>query len=279
MKYGAVIVTRNDNYGNFLNERACYVLNCALSTLDEVILVDWNSDGVPLINDIKDNLLNTDKLKSVVVSQELHKEYNKNDPLAQTCTEVLARNVGLRRLESEFLISTNIDVIVPPRDLLDAYITDTRTFYTTGMRPVSLYDIRPMGGFKSDIRSNLLRLIHKYHQQPRASVCAGDDFSLVSNCGDFQMAHRNVWYAIRGFEESLNGRGWTDTNVQRKAKIYGFNIMVEWRLPVFHIGHDGGFGGTNKLNDMNYAVVGIKSTTNPDTWGFYGDDRLVIRTL
>ena len=42
MKLSAVVVTRNDNYGGNLNERATYCLNSLINTFDEVILVDWN---------------------------------------------------------------------------------------------------------------------------------------------------------------------------------------------------------------------------------------------
>lgn len=56
MKITAVIVSRNDNYGGHLNERATYALNSAINTYDEVIYVDWNSPTHSLLWDIEDYL-------------------------------------------------------------------------------------------------------------------------------------------------------------------------------------------------------------------------------
>ena len=46
---GCVIVTRNDNYGQNLNERAAYAINSCIMTYDEVIVVDYNSRGKTLL--------------------------------------------------------------------------------------------------------------------------------------------------------------------------------------------------------------------------------------
>ena len=54
MKVSAVIVSRNDNYGGHLNERATYAINSAIDSFDEVIYVDWNSENHSLLYDIKD---------------------------------------------------------------------------------------------------------------------------------------------------------------------------------------------------------------------------------
>jgi hypothetical protein len=56
MKISAVIVSRNDNYGGHLNERATYCFNSAINTYDEVIYVDWNSETHSLLYDIKNNI-------------------------------------------------------------------------------------------------------------------------------------------------------------------------------------------------------------------------------
>ena len=39
MKLSAVVVTRNDDYGGNLNDRAIYCLNSLINTFDEVILL------------------------------------------------------------------------------------------------------------------------------------------------------------------------------------------------------------------------------------------------
>ncbi len=70
MKISAVIVSRNDNYGGHLNERATYCLNSAIETFDEVIYVDWNSPSHSLLWDIQDNLQLKGNLKHIVIPND-----------------------------------------------------------------------------------------------------------------------------------------------------------------------------------------------------------------
>ena len=67
MKLTAVIISRNDNYGGYLNERATYAINSAINTYDEVIYVDWNSSTHSLLWDIQDNLQLKGNLKHFVI--------------------------------------------------------------------------------------------------------------------------------------------------------------------------------------------------------------------
>ena len=122
MKISAVIVSRNDNYGGYLNERATYCLNSAIETFDEVIYVDWNSESHSLLYDIKDNLIT-----------EIAKILTNNDPDAQVCCEVLGRNIGLRRATGDWLVSTNIDVIAPKRDELEKTINNLQKAFKEGV--------------------------------------------------------------------------------------------------------------------------------------------------
>ena len=59
MKISAVIVSRNDNYGGYLNERASYCIQSSIDTYDEVIYVGWNSPTHSLLYDIKDKWMFT----------------------------------------------------------------------------------------------------------------------------------------------------------------------------------------------------------------------------
>ena len=171
--YGASIISRNDNYGNLLLERATYCLNSMTEVLDEVMYVDWNTDDdkPAMIEEIKDDLIHKEKIRWVRVTQEQAREWTWNDPTAQAVCETQARNVGLRRLNTDFLISTNIDIIPPQRKHLER-VTDTSTFFTTGMRSISLYDLRPLAErTRPDIYITALeRFESSYPQQPLTSV-------------------------------------------------------------------------------------------------------------
>ena len=89
MKISAVIVSRNDNYGGHLNERATYCLNSAIDTYDEVIYIDWNSSTHSLLYDIKDNIKFKGNFKHFVITPEIASLLTNNDPNAQKCCEVL----------------------------------------------------------------------------------------------------------------------------------------------------------------------------------------------
>ena len=98
-----------------------------------------------------------------------------------------------------------------------------------------------------------------------------NDVSLVDCCGDFQIAHKETWYTIRGFEESMIYRGGTDSNVQLKARHCNFklHLLMPSDLEVIHIGHLAyGDDGGGKLTVKRNAGYGPEQTTNASTWGF-----------
>lgn len=294
--YGAVIIARNDDYGGNLVERASYAINSMLDTFDEVIYVDWASSTCSLIDDVKHNLRDISKLKHIVISVEKAEEYvrsrsNPQGVVPQVVTEVLGRNIGLRRLTTDFMVSTNVDVLVPSRYYLERF-SKLDTFSPAAKNMISLQHVRDVGGVRDDVYGKLAECFEENSypfsepgrgQQGPIKVCTDDVWSLVNGNGDFQIAHKDIWYSIRGFEETLIGRGYADGNVQKKALLNGFNIEGRWDIPVFHIGHDGtcngGGGGEGGWNDVLFALQNFTTCTNDDTWGFSDDSYLEVRTL
>ncbi len=280
---GAVMVGRNDNYGKNLVERFSYCLNSMLETMDEIVFVDWNTskDKVTLIEELGDAIPKSKKLHWIRITLEQASEWTNHDPEAQAVCEVMARNIGLRRLNTEYLISTNVDVICADRHLLDEELPINTLFTTTAKRSISLYDLRLIGTPQEvqKIRNRFkeLELEPEYGQQPDIQIREDDFYSVVSSPGDFQIAHRDIWYKIRGFEERLYKKGYTDTNIQKKATLFGFDLSVNRDIPVWHIGHDGGWGGSGGINDMDLALT-MEETTNTPEWGQAEKD-LQIRTF
>jgi hypothetical protein len=104
----------------------------------------------------------------------------------------------------------------------------------------------------------------------------------VSCCGDFQIAHRDMWYKVRGFEESMIYRDCADGNLMIKGIIYGDGCAaVELKgKDIFHLNHGGhvlvvnGTPQFNNWNDYMYYKRGtvertsFVETKNPETWGF-----------
>jgi len=288
MKISAVIVSRNDNYGGHLNERATYCFNSAIDTYDEVIYVDWNSPTHSLLYDIKDNIKFKGNLKHFVITPEIASLLTNKDPHAQKCCEVLARNIGLRRATGDWLISTNIDIIHPKRNELETVLNnvDQNTFYTISRRHTDWDIIKSFhyDELHTDIHFDKWKELREHliqHSEERhfdEKTVSGDDYSIINCCGDFQIAPKHIWSEIRGMEEDLIYSLYADTNIQKKAAKHEFGLKALFEPALFHIEHGRGGGGfldgINKVtNDPYRAIITQDKTQNTESWGF-GDTEI-----
>jgi hypothetical protein len=282
MKISAVIISRNDNYGGHLNERAIYAINSAINTYDEVFYIDWNSETHSLLYDIKDNLQLKGNLKHIVITPEVASILTNNDPQAQKCCEVLARNIGIRRATGDYIVSTNIDIIHPKREDIETIInsSDNNTMYTLSRRDVTWDIIKKFHGgeIKFDEWDKLRDYIYINSEERviEEKTSTSDDYSIINCCGDFQLAPKHIWNDIKGFEEDLIYPLYADTNAQKKSVKHGFNLKAIFNPPMFHISHGskgwggGGFAeGINKTaNDIHRAITFQEQTENSPNWGF-----------
>jgi hypothetical protein len=282
MKISAVIISRNDNYGGHLNERAIYAINSAINTYDEVFYIDWNSETHSLLYDIKDNLQLKGNLKHIVITPEIASILTNNDPQAQKCCEVLARNIGIRRATGDYIVSTNIDIIHPKREDIETIInsSDNNTMYTLSRRDVTWDIIKEFHGgeIKFDEWDKLRDYIYINSEERviEEKTSTSDDYSIINCCGDFQLAPKHIWNDIKGFEEDLIYPLYADTNAQKKSVKHGFNLKAIFNPPMFHISHGskgwggGGFAeGINKTaNDIHRAITFQEQTENSPNWGF-----------
>lgn len=274
MKLGCVVISRNDGYGGDQPIKAIYSIASLISAFDEVIYVDWNSpDDVSLIEVIRDGLPKTGKLRAIQVTQAKASELTNHTLDRQNCVEVMARNIGIRRLTSDYIVSCNADVMCATRVSIERGIINDRTFHVIARRETPLHEAAKCGapGTETIARCMENHAPH-FRQHADGSPLAGDPWSMITCPGDFQLAHQSVWDGIKGFEEELIMRGYSDSNVQRKAVFYGFDLKLVRTIPVFHFQHypDTGACGGNTMgwNDQAKALTNFQGTTNPDTWGF-----------
>ena len=278
MKITAVVICRNDDYGGNLKERAIYSLNSAIDTYDEVIYIDWNSVTHSLFYDIKDRLTLKGNLKHFVVNPELAACLTNFDMNAQVCCETLARNIGIRRAEGDWIVSTNIDIIHPSREELNEQLKlmDVKTFYTISRRYTDWKIIKEFYGGELDFKNwRALRQYLTQNSEKRMheeKVVNGDDYSLINCCGDFQIATKEIWHDIKGFEEELIYVLYSDTNVQKKAVMHGYELKALYEPALFHIEHGKGGGGfldgINRVtNNPQRAIIEQNKTRNLDSWG------------
>ena len=265
----AVLTSRNDDYGGNLASRAIVCLNELTRVFDEVVYVDWNSPGrVSLIDEIREDLSKTGRLNHVRVDSAFIDSLGLSSEI-QPCCEVLARNVGFRRTEAEWVVSTNIDVFPVS---FDESMLSRDTIYVVAKRNVpelvhltsEFLDLNPQE--KREFLHQNVETFKKWGEHHET------EWPLIEGPGDYQVAHRDLWHDIRGFEESLIFRLHADTNVMFKAHHAGFKREI-LNVDIFHLDHKSGAEYSRKKsatrkNTWEDAVGGTGQTSNPDSWGF-----------
>ena len=280
MTISAIICGRNDNYGGHLIERATYSINSLLETFDEVVYVDWNTEhGKKILTDeleIKDR----SKLKVITITPDKVKELTNGEKIQPMC-EVLSRNIGIRNTTGDIIVSTNIDIIAPPRNQLDLVTSNLKPMelLTITRKDIELSDMNKAFNtipFRNERMSLLFGVdsIHNKLMSPYLEMTKEiiDKFpeknhhtlaSIICGCGDFQIAHKETWYKIKGFEESMKKRQYSDTTVQYKVIMENGIVRASNFPPIYHLEHE----RDNSANILN-SIDMLKFTTNSDTWGF-----------
>ena len=270
MKKSVILTSRNDNYGGNLHKRTTMALKSLIENHDEVIFVDWKTvNGEGVISNIKHDLPQTGKLKYIQVPKEFLKE--KYPHIADyTIIESIGRNIGIRRASNDYIISTNIDIVTTP--LKDSILKEN-VFYTVPRRDVDESFHLSFNDYESLYKS-LWDNRDGYRAKERFET-DNDKWSLINCCGDYQIGHKNVWYQMKGFEESVLFGCGIDTNVMKKASMYS-NIQVLDHY-VFHLNH-GKIGNRDEdesvppMSDQNEIIRDFIETTNSENWGMYNED-------
>jgi len=238
-KISVIVIGKNDDYGGNLSHRFTHCLNILTQSFDEIIYVDWKSNGRSLIEEVIDNVKKKDNIKSYIVSEQ---DIQKNNPeyINYSIVEVLARNIGIRRATNDWILVTNVDVLI--ENLLLNSVKENKDRFK--MQPDAVVDGKSVWD-------------------------SGDIWSLVVGCGDFQFAHKNVWHGIKGFEESCGGRCYADSNLMKKGALY-FKIEKA-KVPLYHLNHGNNKNSLpNEVLPMNYRFVCVNNfteTANTEKWG------------
>lgn len=275
MKTCSVIFNdRNDDHKE--HERVKYSLVSAIDMYDEILFVDWNSpiDRGPLLHKMMDHIPKTGKIKHIIVSKELAdhmtsevgipSEHNVGIP------DPIARNIAIRRATSDYIANiSGIDIFGPTKDLFNIMLASLQddTFYTLSRRELDrhlLYE-----NYTPDKWEEALKFYSDNSDERRfyAGCTANDWFSMINCCGDFQIAHRDIWHTGRGIEEKMYLRCFSDTNTQKKAVLNRYKLEAIFSPPVFHISHDE-HESESARNSPIYWVDNFRKTENTENWGF-----------
>jgi hypothetical protein len=281
MKIASITVNRNDGYKDF--ERGLIHFKSMIDTFDEVNYVDWNSPESSFLWEIEDKLPKKQKIKHYCIPTNIVNQiiFDQN---AQKCNEAISRNIAIRRSDADWIVSTNIDVIPPTRRELKKLINnlDKDTFYTISRREAPKEIIKENSKSIKHLREALINIPARHFP---AKVTPNDEYSLINCCGDFQIAHKDVWDKIKGFEEEMIYACFVDTNVQKKAVLNGFKLEVKYEPAIYHMEHGAYFtkddgtrvtdetnkgpykGDTQAYNDPHKWVEQFNNTKNNKDWG------------
>uniref|UniRef100_A0A7S0WJP5 Uncharacterized protein n=1 Tax=Ostreococcus mediterraneus TaxID=1486918 RepID=A0A7S0WJP5_9CHLO len=243
IKLGGFIVTRNDNYGGDLVGRSTLALRRMIEVFDEVVVVDMNTPlgTPPFLALLPADISGARNIKSVVVSPEMCAR-----ELGAACEdkmyELLARNIGLRESAADVVVSTNSEVIVPSRLTLDEIIKQASLFddknavilERVNIPQVKAQSIALSKGTEGKEGVKMLRSVRV--QDFRVGPAGLMEVSIIGDCGDFQMAHRDLWQKIGGFAKNQHGHNFGDSDVIARWLSSSATVHVA-NVKVYHTSH------------------------------------------
>jgi len=270
MKTAAVLFCRNDGYKE--DERAIVCLNSMIETFDEVWYIDWNSpeDKGSLLWKIEDKLIKQGKVKHIIIPPSIAKQLSPNGSVVNG---LIPPNLVFRRTDADWIVTTTMDIIAPKKKIFEDFLktADPNTFYTVERRDIEYKDVEDFG-FDNwrEYRDQLDDTTEA--RRWFTKVTPSDKYSLINCCGDFQLASRNVWNTIKGFEEKMIYACYPDTNVQKKAVLNGFGLEAVFTIPLYHMSHagmenDGSSPSKQKYNDPWEWVEFFEESQNTSDWG------------
>ena len=285
---------RNDNYGYNLAKRTAIGFNCLAEVLtgeDEILFVDYNTaDHLPTLPEfIWDTL--TEKALSLIrvirISRDLHDQIKADSPLP--ILENVSRNAAIVRSnpKNHWILSTNPDVLLV---LASPWPALTELLQCV---PDSFYEM-PRFDIPESVWSSF------YRAEPRASMALARDwlvshgaavaetardwrfqkYILFDAPGDFQLAPRDYFFRLRGFDESMNKYLHSDSNLAKRMWLLnnGRTDHLLTKLWVVHQDHylTGEWAknfGSIVHNDLFKKVFHEKEIeANDEKWGLQGID-------
>lgn len=264
MKISAVLCSKNDNPNNKI--RIILTIKNLLKFYDEVVFVDYGSEDTTFMDELGNCFPKTGKLRCIKVPPKFCMSVSPDG--TNKFIEVYARNIGIRRASCDFIVSTNQDIICERPNYLDENTMYTVRRHNYPIEKVeSLLSIEDVLGYLKQIKHSLTRQPVAVDSNRNPVWDSGDIWSLVVSCGDYQIAHKNIWNKIKGFEESMIARCFADSNIMKKSEEYGFNISV-LDLDIFHLDHQINVSSNYHMNDRIFYVNKFSKSSNKDDWGF-----------
>jgi hypothetical protein len=245
----AVVVGRNDDYMADFRQRLHATLEWNTRYLiDEVIFVEWNPppDRELLAYGLTERFKN---LRAYVVPFETHQAINRNPQLQ--LLEYHAKNVGLRRATTPWILTTNADAALGMNTInriLNAAL-DPNIVWTAERIDIAWDENKQeqIGLFDS------LRY-RRFIPYERLGT------------GEFALANRLLWERARGYDESLVKHK-IGCDVRGIAQLLAQGAQINRAGTVLHLQHPTScVEGVRSFHGEMATVEGVPYQ-NPDDWG------------
>jgi hypothetical protein len=246
MKYLSIIyATRNDEYipGSLerfqttLNMLSYLVKKCGSGQDMEVIVVEWN----PLSNRarLKDAIRwpNNIDCRIIVVPPEIHNSLPSTKWDAENCKtipfyEFIAKNVGMRRADSEFVLCTNIDILLN-KSLMKFLVSKTLShnrFYRIDRDDVTK-NINVSWNFKKQLRFCEENLDPKMKEKNK--ICR-KRYVHTKASGDFLLAPQWAFEKSRGYPEMKTGGAAIDRFGLYCMRTVCQQVILDAPMKIYH---------------------------------------------
>jgi hypothetical protein len=245
----AVVVGRNDDYMSDFRERLFATVDWNIRYLvNEVIFVEWNppADRELLGYELTRRF---PSLRAYVVPPEIHAGLCENHNVK--LLEYHAKNVGIRRAKSPFIMVTNADAAVgldTVNNLMSAKL-DAETAWTAERVDISWReDQQSEIGLLGSLR---YRRVIPYNRL---------------GTGEFCLAARELWHNIRGYDE-LMVKHRIGCDVRGTAQMLAHGASLKKSGTVLHLAHPTSCTENIQLHHGEMATVEGVPYHNPDDWG------------
>ena len=245
----AVLVGRNDDYmSDFVHRLRATIAWNAKYLVDEVVFVEWNppADRELLSLDLTKRF---EFLRAYVVPPEVHQAICENQNIA--LLEYHAKNVGIRRALSPWIITTNADAAFG-LDSVDTILHSDllpQTVWTTQRADIPWREGRQHGMSVWD--SLRYRRLSPYQR---------------FGTGEFCFASRELWHQIRGFDETMV-RHRFGCDVRGTAQMVAHGATINKIGTVLHLSHPTSCSEGVQAHHGEAATTEGLPYHNPDDWG------------
>lgn len=275
--FGIVTTARNDNHGGNMIQRMQYFLNALFTYATEyqfnieLTIVEWNppAEQSYLIDQLSWKLKNKYcRVKFIRVSNELHLKYSNSDKIQ--LHQMIAKNVGVRRSSADFILVTNIDIILS-RDLFK-FIASKQMVKNVLYR-LKRYDVSPdianelsLEALLSHCENNLMAVHDKneYVNFVKGITSPIYDSKVKYNykklftnaAGDFQLLSQNQWNELKGYPEFPIHPLYIDGIFSYMAYSNGVTEQILTDpMCVYHIEHDSFWNQSKNIDQKAYQKM------------------------